>query len=278
MAAVSWCSYSARTRRSYVGVVAQPQLRQHSGGWDKSTDNKPGTGDERQVYVDYHAELQCMQAATLSAVSRVLRPTNPELADRCLAAARKAFEYFRTHKEVYRKTAYFYPRTKGRDGNVAVALAELYMTTGDATYLQQLEAMTDKIGNLDLDYPAKQESSSSSFWYAPPVLARLVQKLPEGRLKAACLSTSRRAADYVAGRLSGRPWAGHYTDFGKLGNTAAPFRRVFDAYWLSKAVPYRISVGKAVQPMLWTYGFHPFSDVAFVSGIGLDGQIGRAHV
>ncbi len=257
--------------RSYVGVVVQPQLRRNDVRWEESTDNKPGTGDERHVYVDYHSELQCMQAATLCAVSRVLKDRRPELAQACLNAARRAYEYFRTHEEVYRRTAYFYESTKGRDGNVAVALAELYMTTGDPAYLSELEAMTDKIAALDLDYPAKRESSGASFWYAPPVLARLAQRLPESRLKAACVSTCRRAAKFHAARLSGRPWAGHYTDFGKLGNTAAPHARVFDAYWISKVAPDLVSLDKAVQPMLWTYGFHPFSDVAFVSGIGLDG-------
>jgi hypothetical protein len=257
--------------RSYVGVVVQPQLRRSDILWEESTDNKPGTGDERHCYVDHHSELQCMQAAALCAVSRALKEARPELAQTCLQAARKAYAYFRTHEEVYRRTAYFYESTKGRDGNVAVALGELYMTTGDPAYLSELEAMTDKIEKLNLDYPAKQESRGASFWYAPPVLARLAQRLPEGRLKAACVGTCRRAARFHSDRLSGRPWAGHYTDFGKLGNTAAPHTRVFDAYWISKVAPDLVSLDKAVQPMLWTYGFHPFSDGAFVSDIGLDG-------
>jgi len=257
--------------RSYVGVVEQPQLRSHPGGWDQGTDNKPGTGDERHVYVDYHAELGCMQATALCAASRVLAQARPELARTCLEAAKKAFEYFRTHPEVYRPTAYFYERTKGRDGNVAVALAELYMTTGDAAYLAQLEAMTDQIANLDMEWPAKQQSSGSSFWYAPPSLARLALKLPEGKLKAACLNACRRGADYLDKRSSDRPWAGHYTDFGKLGNSGEYPNRVFDAYWISKVVPERKLMDKGVHPMLWLYGLHPISDVVFVSGIGHHG-------
>ncbi len=257
--------------RSYVGVVAQPKYRGRRGGWDKATDNKPGTGDERHLYVDYHAELQLMQATALCAASRVLSKARPHLAQKCLLAARKAFGYFRTHKEVYRRTAYFYTRTKGRDGAVAAALAELYMTTGDAAALRQLEAMADKITNLDMDWPAKQSSSPSSFWYAPPMLARLSAKLGEGKLKAACLSVCRRAATFHAGRLSERPRAGHYTDFGKLGNNCPVLSRVFDAYWLSKVAPDILPMSRAVQPMLWTYGLHPLSDVVFVSGIGYKG-------
>jgi hypothetical protein len=257
--------------RSYVGIVEQPSRRSTPEGWDKATDNKPGTGDERQVYVDYHAELECMQATALCAAARVLARTRPQLAQTCVAAAKKAFEYFRTHKEVYRRTAYFYENTKGRDGNVAVALAELYMTTGDAAYLQQLEAMTDQIANLDMTWPAKQQSSGSSFWYAPPSMARLALKLPDGRLKAACVNVCRRGADYLNTRSSDRPWAGHYTDFGKLGNAGEYPTRVFDAYWISKVVPERKLMDKCVIPMLWLYGLHPIGDEVFVSGLGLDG-------
>ena len=257
--------------RTYVGVVAQPQYRQHEGGWDESTDNANGTGDERHLYVDYHAELQLMQATTLSAASRVLAKVRPELAQTCLLTARKAFDYFGSRPEVYRRTAYFYEGRPGRDGAVAVALAELYMTTGEAAFLRQLEAMTDQIAHLDMDYPAKQGSSSSTFWYAPPVLARLVARLPESPLRTACLSTCRRAAEFHAQRLSGRPWAGHYTDFGKLGSNVNVLSRVYDAYWLSQVAPDVVSMATAVQPMLWLYGLHPLSDAVFVSGIGYDG-------
>ncbi len=257
--------------RSYVGVVEQPHLRNTSGGWDKGTDNRPGTGDERHVYVDHHSELQLMQATTLCAVSRVLKEARPQLAQQCLQAARKAYDYFRTHDEVYRNTAYFYEHTIGRDQAVAAALAELYLTTGDPAYLRELEAMADKIANIDLEYPAKRESSCATFWYAPPMLARLIPKLPEGKLKAACLSTCRRAAKYHASLLTGRPWAGHYTDFGKLGSAHTPPTRVYDAYWISKVAPDIVSTDMAVLPMLWLYGMHPFSDVAYVSGVGLDG-------
>ncbi|NLW49254.1 MAG: hypothetical protein GXY85_00225 [Candidatus Brocadiaceae bacterium] len=256
--------------RSYVGVVVQANLRRNDVPWNEMTDNRPGTGDERHVYVDYHADLQCMQAAALSAAARALREARPELARRCVEGARRAYEHFGSRQEVYRKTAYFYPNTKGRDGNVLTALGELYMTTADPAYLRQLEAMTETIEALDLDYPSKQESTSSSYWYAPPVLARLARRLPEGRLRSACVSTCRRAARFHAERLGGRPWAGHYTDFGKVGNTAAPHRRAFDVYWLSQVAGDVVSMGQAVQPMLWTYGFHPFSNVSFVSGIGPD--------
>lgn len=258
--------------RSYVGVVAQPRQRGSARGWHNSTDNEPGSGDERHVYVDHHSELQLMQAQTLCAVYRVLRQARPELAQTCLRAARKAYDYFRTHEEVYRDTAYFYTRHNGsRDQGVVGALAELCMTTGDPGYLRELEAMTDKIANMNLRYPNKRESGASSFWFVGPSLARLIPHLDDGRLKQVCLSTCRKAAEHQETMLRGRPWPGHYTDFGKLGSAHCWPTRVYDTYWMSKVAPDVVSLEEAVMPMLWLYGFHPFSDVSYYAAEGLNG-------
>lgn len=49
--------------------------------------------------------------------------------------------------------------------------------------------------------------------------------------------------------------------------------RVYDAYWISKVLPERELLAKALVPMLWLYGLHPIGDEVFVSGIGLDGPL-----
>jgi len=260
--------------RSYVGVVEQPSRRSTPGGWDKATNNTPGTDDERHVYVDHHPELQLLQATTLCAVSRVLRESRPQLARTCLEAARKAYDHFRAFEDqsLYRPTAYFYNNHKGsRDQGVIGALVELYLTTKDPSYLCELEAMTRQIADLNLSYPNKRESGCSSFWYAGPALARLALELPDGPLKQACLSTCRRGAQYHAGLLRDRPWPGHYTDFGKLGSAHCWPTRVYDTYWISKVVPEVVSLDKAVMPMLWLYGFHPIHNRSYYAAPGLDG-------
>ena len=258
--------------RTFVGVVAQPQ-RYSLGGkkWSEATDNQPGTGDERHLYVDYHADLQLMQATGLSAASRALAKARPELAKKCLEGARKAFEYFRTHKEVYRRTVYFNPHRKGRDGAVAAALAELYLTTRDPAYLRQLEDMGQTIRELSFSWPHISSTTASTYWYAPPVLARLHGVLAEGALKEAVMATCRRAAESQAGQEAPRPWPFHYWHFGKWGNNSACVVRAFDAYWLGKVVPDVFSAADALRSMLWIYGLHPLNDRVFVSGIGWPG-------
>jgi len=258
--------------RVYVGVIDTPD-RYSLGGKtvDKATDNKPGTGDERQLYVDYHSDLQLMQATGLCAASRALRAAKPEVAQKCLDAAVKAFEYFRTHPEVYRKTVYFYPETKGRDGGVAAALSELYLTTRDPSYMKMLDQMAEAIRNLNLNYPYVSATTASSFWYAPPVLARLSSVLPEGALKSAVLEVCRRAAKTQADYEAPRPWPFHYWHFGNWGNNSAAMARIFDAYWLSKVAPETFSMRDAVRTMLWMFGLHPLSDMVFVSGLRYPG-------
>ncbi len=262
-----------RDGRSYVGLIDQPNRYSQSGKkWSEMTDNKPGTGDERQVYVDYHAELQLMQATALCAASRALRQTRPELAKQCLDDAVKALAYFRSHKEVYRSTVYFYPEHKGRDSMLALTLAELYLTTKDPSYLKDLEGMAETIRNLQVTDPYITSTTASSFWYAPPVLARLHGVLRDGALKAAVATVCRRAAEAQAESESPRPWPFHYWHFGNWGQAQTGAVRTFDAYWLSKVVPDVFPVSATLRSMLWIYGLHPLNDQTFVSGVvGLPG-------
>ena len=260
--------------RVYLGVVAQPERRSLGGKtWDQATDNKPGTGDERHLYVDYHPGLELMHATGLSAAGRALRTAKPDLARKCVDAAARSLDYFRTHKEVYRRTGYSDPSKKGRDGALAAALAELYLTTRDPSYLKTLEEMADTIRNLGLEPPYVFTTRSNSFWYAPPVLARLYPVLPDGPLKSGVLEVCRRSATILAGWEAPRPWPFRYWHFGKWGNNAGILARAFDAYWLSKVVPETFGAPDAVRSMLWIFGLHPFNDRVFVSGIGYPGPM-----
>jgi hypothetical protein len=258
--------------RSYVGIIDLPNRYSQPGKkWSEMTDNKPGTGDERQVYVDYHSELQLMQATVLCAAGRALRPTRPELAKKCLDNAARALEYFRTHKEVYRSTVYFYPEHKGRDGMLALTLAEIYLATKGAACLKELEGMAETVRNLPVADPHISSTTASSFWYAPPVLARLHAVLPDGALKSAIVEVCRRAAEVQARSESPRPWPFHYWHFGNWGQAPTGAVRTFDAYWLSKVVPDGFPVSAALRSMLWIYGLHPLNDRVFVSGLGYPG-------
>lgn len=254
--------------RVYVGVVETPERYNASDAPEKGTDGKPGTGDERHVYVDYHAELQLKAMAVFSAAARALKPARPELAVRCLDAAHRAYGYFRTHPEVYRPTVYFRRDERGQGAlhTRAAGLAEFYVTTRSPEALHDLEALAPALEKLSVDWPSPRRTYEADDWFAPPYLARLAPVLADGPLKRACLRACRTAAEGLAKTLATRPWPFTKWDFYSFGNSSTALAQVHDAYWLAKALPDVLPFDRAVGCGLWLYGLHPLNTRALVCG------------
>jgi len=259
--------------RVYVGVIDQPERYGNAVLPEKATDGIPGTGDERQVYVDYHPELQLIEAISLAASSRVLAKARSELSRKCLEAAKRAFVYFQTHPDVYRDSCYFSadPRNKGRDGMVAAAAIELYLTTHDEQYLRVVDGLSKAIGDMVIGWPSPSATGAESFWYSVPFLARLYPHLQDGELKRQIAQACQRAAEMQIGIASPRPWPIHDWDLGNFGNTSQQLSRVFDAYWLSRVVPDPSLIDDALRGMWWIFGPHPLSDIVYVCDVGYAG-------
>lgn len=119
--------------RLYRGIIT-PTLRQyvHLGDAATQTDNRPGNADDRWVFTEQNPGRELRAAAGLAAASRVLREYDADLAARALAAARKIHE---------NASASDKPLAAPR----AFALTELYLATGQAAYLDSLQAMQDAI-------------------------------------------------------------------------------------------------------------------------------------
>lgn len=256
--------------RVYVGVVESAEVYGATNLPENMTDGLPDTGDERLLYVDYHSDLNLAFAAALAAASRALRHSNPELAAQCLDAAILAWEYFRTHPEVYRATVYFHDGEEGREQMIAAAASELYLTQPDADYLNVLAQFQPYFADLPTEWPAPTGSGPVGFWYAPPFLARLYPQLPEGALKQSIHVALERAADALAERALPAPFPFQqdwpYTEWGTNGTY---INGINDAYWLEKVVPERIRVSDLLPAAYWLYGLHPLNDFTFVFGSGL---------
>jgi hypothetical protein len=235
---------------------------------EKLSDGKPGTGDERYVYVDYQSDSQLAQVISLAAVARVLKDADPALAGRCLEAAKQAYAYFDTHPVSCRTNTYFDKRAEdGLDGAHAAALAELFMTTADDSYMRRLIGLADKIAKSKVTWPAAYATSTGNWWYAPTVLARLLPQVEDAALKQAILTLCGNAVAEQTSQSSARPWPfmwWHLLDWGSSGHALG---RTFDAYYLEKAVPGSFTLERTQREMLWILGYHPLSDVTFVCGI-----------
>lgn len=258
--------------RVWNGVCEQ-EGRRSGKPVESMTDGKPGTGDERQVYVDYHADTQLNFVIATAAATRVLRGLRPPLAARCLDASRKAFAYFQGNKEVYRPGSYAAKRVAGkeRDGSVIAAAIELYLTTTETGYLTVVEGLAGALadpGYLKFEWPLPRDTQTGDFRYSPPFLARLHPRLPAGALKDAVGAACRRAAEVIAARAAIRPWPLETWEFGMWGNNGTGLARAFDTYWLTRVVPDVLPPSVALRTMLWIFGLHPTCDTVFVAGLG----------
>lgn len=254
--------------RVYNGICAENGQRR--GELGKVTDGRPGTGDERLVYIDYHADCQLNFIIATAAASRVLREGRPELSARCLAAARRAFVYFRSHPEIYQPGSYVDSSFKGkeRDASVIAAAAELYLTTKDEAYLGVVKELAGSLPDLKLDWPLPRQTGPKGFRYAPPFLVRLAAVIPDGDLKDILVATCRRAAKKKASQCGVQPWPFLWYHFGEWGNSGVSLSRAFDTYWLSRIAPDLLPPESVLRNMLWIYGLRPVNDTVFVIGLG----------
>ncbi len=238
------------------------------------TDGIPGNADDRQLYVDYHADQQLDHVIAMAAASRALKSVRPELAQRCLDSAKRGFAYFLKAKEIYRPGSYTAAapaKGKERDASVIAAAVELYLTTRDAAYLDTIRQLAPSLPELKLDWPSARETGVEGFRYAPPFLARLLPLLTNDRdreLRKTLLDTCARAAALQAAGMNVRPWPLNEWHFGRWGNSTTALARTFDTYWLTKVVPEKLSPEKPLRNMLWLFGLHPECDTVLVSGLG----------
>ncbi len=262
-------SMQAPDGRVFVGVVEPPEKYGDPVLPEAMTDGIPNTGDERLLFHDYHSDVNLQFVTALSAASRVLRQTNPQLAGQAWQAARRAWDYFQSRPEMYRPTVYFSGWEEGREQMIAAAAAELYLTQADPAYLQTLEQFRPYFENFPTEWPAPTVTHHSGFWYAPPFLARLYPYLPDGPLKASTLTALQRAADSLRERSAPEPfpfigeWP--YSDWGMSG---LYLNAIHDAYWLEKVVPEHIRVADLLPAAYWIYGLHPVNDYTLVFGSG----------
>lgn len=259
--------------RVAVGVIEQPNRYGASVLPEKATDNRPGTGDERHIYPDYHPDVQLKAAAALAAASRVLRRHYPDLAAKCRAAAEQTWQVFISQPEKYRPTVYFPesggPDLKGRDDQVLAALAELWLTTTSPLYLERIAKMRNAINGMKLDWPWPNRTDQYGFWFGLPALARLASSLPDDDLREVCRAACRR---YLKGNLGSRlaptPYPFHIWEFHEWGVSGTVLGRIFDMYWLSRALPNEASLAQALPSAYWQVGLHPLNDYSMISSVG----------
>jgi endoglucanase len=250
-----------------IAGIVEPDLTQytHLGDAASKTDNlvynpnlKPGesdgftsgTRDDRWAFTSRSSALNYGSIAALAAASRSLRGYRDELADECLATARRVWDEEHQHApDLFR-----HGNTTGGplDQEELKAAMELLIATGEPQYARRIEEL----------WPATEQHFAE---HALPA----VRALPYmGEAYASRLEARVKVYRERLEQLSTRnPFGVPITTSGWAGNGAV-IRFAITNYALHKAFPQLIDAEASFRGLNYLYGCHPGSDISFVSGVG----------
>jgi len=249
--------------RAIPGIIV-PNLHQyhHLGDGSTMTDNLPynpelkayesdgvssGTPDDRWAFTEKSSSTNYASIAALAAASRALRGYHDELADECLEAAKKAWaEEQEQASQDNSELSVF-----GRSGE---ALLQLYIATEDSQYGDQFQ---EKI------WSTLERNLDRNIGIAVRAVPFLGQEY-KNRL-APFAEEFKTANDQI---LTENPYGVPITARGWGGNA-----RIIDwaitNYLLHRSYPELIGPEYTYRGMNYIFGCHPYSNISFVSGVGL---------
>lgn len=239
--------------------VVEPDLGQytHLGDGVTKTDNKPhdpsdpnSPADDRWAFTTATTALNYGSAAALAAASRALRGYNDELADECLATAKRVWE-FESKRE---PNLFRHGNTTGGNpkSEELAATVELLITTGDKQYAKHIESLWKTI-------------DEGFMWNAVTALRAIphMNKSYAAKLKKRAAAS---AADWK--KVGGdNPFGVPITRGGWAGNGAV-IGLATTNYYLHKAFPDLFTKDMTLRALDYLYGTHPDSNISFVSAVG----------
>ncbi len=247
---------------------------------DEVTVDRSGKRDDRWAFTNRNTGLQYRVAQTLAVASRVFRGSKDALAEECLEAAKKLWEYEQTHEPSYAPNAYV--GGGGRfPGDEIAATIELWLTTDDARYQK-------RFGEL---LPAIQSAPAEQIGRGPGwMLVRLLPKMsdPEFRkMVVDAVQKSRAAADKVEASnpygvrfpswVSNAEWkldstrrARGYSNMGFGWNLQSDAMR---DYFLHKHLPEICGADTLLNVVNFVLGCHPANNRSYVSGVGTNSPL-----
>jgi len=239
--------------------VVEPDLGQytHLGDAVTKTDNKvhdpsdPNSpADDRWAFTTATTALNYGSAAALAAASRALRGYNDELADECLATAKRVWD-FESKRE---PNLYRYGNTTGghpKDEELKAAL-ELLIATGDKQYAKRIAALWPEI--------------DARFMWNASLAVRALPYMDKGFAAKVKKRAARQLAD-SKNFISENPFGVPITRGGWAGNGAV-IGFATTNYYLHKAFPDLFTKDLTLRGLDYLFGTHPDSNISFVSGVG----------
>ena len=250
--------------RAIPGIIV-PNLHQyhHLGDGSTMTDNLPynpnlkpyesdgvssGIPDDRWAFTNRSSAQNYSSIAALAAASRALRGYNDELADECLKTAQKAFTDEQQQPQQNNRRGGF-----GRGGDMR-ALLQLYIATKDSQYT---EAFQERL------WATLERNPGRNMGLAVRVVPYMDQAY-KNKL-APFVEQYKIVNDDM---LKENPYGVAITTRGWAGNSTVIDWAVTN-YLLHKSYPELIGPEYTYRGLSYIFGCHPYSNVSFVSGVGL---------
>ena len=243
--------------------IVEPVLTQytHLGDAVTKTDGKvydpsqaDSPPDDRWAFTTATTALNYGSAGALAAASRALRGYRDELADECLTAAQRVWDF----ESKRQPNLFHFGNTTGGDPKEEEldAAVELLITTHDARYAKRIAALWPIVD-------AKFEGNATTVLRALPYMD-----------KTFVAKVKRRASSYrdeVTKGLAENPFGVPITRGGWAGSgTVVGFATT--AYYLHEAFPDLFDKEYALRGLNFIYGNHPGSNLSLVSGVGTDSK------
>lgn len=256
---------------SFVGVISsQWDTYIKKGDWAQYTDNlfynsefsidsvtvtHSGVPDDRYVFTNKDTRTEYLVAAILALSARVLSDFAPEKSGECLRVSREIWEREKNLTPVFFGSVGTPENLTGQKANAAV---ELYLTTGDNYYLDELVNMKDSI----------LSNFSQSAW----TVSRIIDRINDSNFVTAYENQLKVYAREIEQDLNSNPFGIYFTNqiwglgWNNLWNTVEHF-------FLVKNYPKLFPASQVHNPLFFNLGVHYGSNHSFVSAVGSNSMI-----
>jgi hypothetical protein len=236
---------------------------------------RSGKFDDRWVFTNRNTGLQYEVAQALAAASRVLRGSNATLAEECLGAAKKLWEYEQTHTPVYAPNSYA-PRDSGYRREEIAATTELFIAAGEAKYRDRLLALL----------PVIRPISAEQFGGGPGwTLVRALPLLADADFQSTVKGLAKQWKAVADKRAASNPYGVRYPD--EVSNPSWKLESrshvhsgfvwgegwnlqedAMAQYYFHKHLPDLFDKEALLAVVNFVLGCHPANNQSYVSGVG----------
>lgn len=233
---------------------------------------RSGNFDDRWAFTNRQTGLQYDSVQALAAASRALRSYNPKLAEECLAAALKIWEFEQSHPPVFARHAYA-SGDSGYHAQEIVATAELLLTTGDGKFRERLLGLLPVIRSI-----SGSQFGRGSGW----VLARALPAVNDEGFRTTVRELAGKWTQEASRLEKSNPYRVRYRDSVVDPSRGLNFRggsdvygeawelqrEAFRQYYFHKAFPDLFGADLVFDTVNFVLGCHPGTDQSYVSGVG----------